>query len=253
MRCYQAILPRYPQHTAMLSLLPLAMRMGGPREALLHAIIRKNFGCTHLIVGRDHAGPGNDATGKPFYGPYAAQELVRQHANELGMGMVPFQEMVYVESKDAYEPQDEVVEGERTLSISGSELRSRLAAGRDIPAWFTFPEVTTELRRSYPPRFKQGFTVFFTGLSGAGKSTVAAVLVTKLLEMGDAGDALEGTSSACTVSELGFSAGQQYQPPTHRLRRSDTRTAGSPSRAHRAYESVGKKAGMIEPRRILVV
>jgi sulfate adenylyltransferase len=206
-RCYQAVLPRYPQHTAMLSLLPLAMRMGGPREALLHAIIRKNYGCTHLIVGRDHAGPGNDSTGRPFYDPYAAQELVRKHEKELGIGMVPFSELVYVESKDAYLPVGEVPEGERTLAISGSELRSRLAQGRELPGWFTYPEVAQELRRSYPARFHQGFTVFFTGLSGAGKSTIAGVLLSKLLEIGDRpvtlldGDIVRKHLS----SELGFS------------------------------------------------
>ena len=206
-RCYQAVLPRYPQHTAMLSLLPLAMRMGGPREALLHAIIRKNYGCSHLIVGRDHAGPGKDSSGRPFYDPYAAQELVRQHEKELGIGMVPFREMVYVESKDEYMPADEVPKGERTLDISGSELRSRLALGRDLPSWFTYPEVAAELRKSYPPRYRQGFTVFFTGLSGAGKSTIAKVLLTKLLEIGDRpvtlldGDIVRKHLS----SELGFS------------------------------------------------
>ncbi len=206
-RCYQAVLPRYPQHTVMLSLLPLAMRMGGPREALLHAIIRKNHGCTHVIIGRDHAGPGSDAAGRPFYAPYAAQDLVRQHENELGIRMVAFNEMVYVESKDEYRAVDEVSDDERTLSISGSDLRSRLALGRDIPGWFTFPEVAEELRRSYPPRFRQGFTVFFTGLSGAGKSTIARVLMSKLLEIGDRpvtlldGDIVRKHLS----SELGFS------------------------------------------------
>jgi sulfate adenylyltransferase len=206
-RCYQAVLPRYPQGSALLSLLPLAMRMGGPREALLHAIIRKNFGCTHIIVGRDHAGPGNDAAGQPFYDPYAAQALVRQHEKELGIGMVPFAEMLYVESTDAYMPADEVPAGEQTLNVSGSDLRARLAQGREIPAWFTYPEVAVELQRSYPPRFRQGFTVFFTGLSGAGKSTIAAVLMTKLLEAGDRpvtlldGDIVRKNLS----SELGFS------------------------------------------------
>jgi sulfate adenylyltransferase len=206
-RCYRAVLSRYPEHTVMLSLLPLAMRMGGPREALLHAIIRKNCGCTHLIVGRDHAGPGSDAAGRPFYDPYAAQELVQQHQEELGIRMVPFREMVYVESRDAYMPADEVPAGERTLNISGSDLRTRLAQGRDLPEWFTYPEVAAELRRTYRPRFEQGFTVFFTGLSGAGKSTIARVLLTKLLEMGDRpvtlldGDIVRKHLS----SELGFS------------------------------------------------
>jgi sulfate adenylyltransferase len=206
-RCYQAVLDRYPRNTAMLSLLPLAMRMGGPREALLHAIIRKNYGCTHFIVGRDHAGPGNDATGKPFYGPYDAQELMREHQDELGIEMVPFKMVVYVEDKDTYMPIDEAPEGSRTLSLSGTELRERLADGRDLPEWFTFREVGLQLRRTHPPRHQQGFTVFFTGLSGSGKSTVANVLMVKLLEMGGRpvslldGDIVRRNLS----SELGFS------------------------------------------------
>jgi len=183
-RCYQALRRYYPAHTSRLSLLPLAMRMAGPREALWHAIIRKNYGCTHFIVGRDHAGPGSDENGKPFYGPYDAQELLAKHQEELGIEMVPFRMMVYVEDLDTYQPVDEVKEGHRTLNISGTELRKRLAEGRELPPWFTFPEVANELRRTYPPRHKQGFTVFFTGLSGAGKSTIANVLLVKLLEAG---------------------------------------------------------------------
>jgi len=183
-RCYQAVLNRYPQHTVKLALLPLAMRMGGPREALLHAIIRKNHGCTHFIVGRDHAGPGKDSQGKPFYGPYDAQEMLRRHEEELGVAMVPFQQLVYLEDQDTYMPVDELPPGARTLDISGTELRQRLNEGREIPAWFTFPEVAEELRRTHPPRHEQGFTVFLTGLSGAGKSTIASVLLTKFMEMG---------------------------------------------------------------------
>ncbi len=206
-RCYQRVLRRYPHNTAMLSLLPLAMRMGGPREAVLHAIIRKNYGCSHFIVGRDHAGPGKDASGKPFYGPYEAQDLLREHQEELGIEMVPFQMVAYVEDLDAYRPLDKVEEGARVLTLSGTELRDRLADGREIPEWFTFPEVATELRRTHPPRQRQGFTVFFTGLSGSGKSTVANVLMVKLLEMGGRpvtlldGDIVRKNLS----SELGFS------------------------------------------------
>jgi sulfate adenylyltransferase len=206
-RCYQAIMTGYPKFTAMLSLLPLAMRMGGPREAVWHAIIRKNHGCTHFIVGRDHAGPGSDSTGKPFYGPYEAQELLRSVEEELGVGMVPFQQMVYVEDRDTYMPEDEVPEGTRTLSISGTEQRRRLNAGLDLPEWFTPPAVAKELRRSYPPRHRQGLTIFFTGLSGSGKSTIANVLLTKFLEMGGRpvtlldGDHVRKNLS----SELGFS------------------------------------------------
>ena len=206
-RCYQALLKRYPEHTVALSLLPLAMRMGGPREAVWHAIIRKNYGCTHLIVGRDHAGPGSNSNDEPFYGPYDAQDLLRQHEEELGVSMVPFRLMVYVEDDDKYTPIDEVPEGKTTLSISGTELRKRLSTGEDIPSWFTYPEVVAELRRSHPARLQQGFTVFFTGLSGSGKSTVANALMVKLLEMGGRpvtlldGDLVRKNLS----SELGFS------------------------------------------------
>ena len=206
-RCYQALLPRYPQNTAMLSLLPLAMRMGGPREAVWHAIIRKNHGCTYLIVGRDHAGPGSDSSGTPFYGPYDAQELLRTHEGELGVAMVPFKLMVFVEDTDSYMPIDEVPEGKRTLNLSGTELRDRLAEGREIPDWFTFPTVAEELKRSHPPRHRQGLTLLFTGLSGSGKSTIANVLLVKLLEMGGRpvtlldGDLVRKNLS----SELGFS------------------------------------------------
>jgi sulfate adenylyltransferase len=206
-RCYQAIMPSYPPGTAMLSLLPLAMRMGGPREALLHAIIRRNHGVTHLIVGRDHAGPGKDSAGRPFYGPYDAQEMVRKHEAELGVQMVPFQEMVYVEDRDTYMPEGEVPKGARILSISGTEQRRRLNEGTELPSWFTPPAVAAELRRSYPPRSKQGFTLFFTGLSGSGKSTIANVVLVKLLEIGGRpvslldGDIVRRHLS----SELGFS------------------------------------------------
>jgi len=206
-RCYLALLRHYPQDTAKLALLPLAMRMAGPREAVWHAIIRKNYGCTHLIVGRDHAGPGSESNGRPFYGAYAAQELLGKHAQELGVGVLPFKMMVYVEDLDAYVPEDEVPKKTRVLSISGTELRRRLAEGREIPGWFTFPEVAKELRRTYLPRHRQGFTVFFTGLSGAGKSAIANALLIKLLEMGGRpvtlldGDIVRKHLS----SELGFS------------------------------------------------
>jgi sulfate adenylyltransferase len=206
-RCYEALLPRYPQGTVKLSLLPLAMRMGGPREAVWHAIIRKNYGCTHFIVGRDHAGPGTDSQGQPFYGPYDAQELLRRHEDELGMQMVPFRNMRYAQDLDQYFPDDELPSDARVLDISGTELRRRLAEGREIPTWFTFPEVARELQRRHAPRHRQGFTVFFTGLSGAGKSTIANVLLVKLLEMGGRpvtlldGDIVRKHLS----SELGFS------------------------------------------------
>jgi sulfate adenylyltransferase len=206
-RCYELLLSKYPHGTVKLSMLPLAMRMGGPREAVWHGLIRKNHGCTHFIVGRDHAGPGKDTDGKNFYGPYDAQELFKKHQNEIGVKMVPFQMMVYLQNEDRYIPADEVPPGAKVLDISGTELRQRLNEGRDIPAWFTYPEVVQELRRSYPPRHKQGVTIFFTGLSGSGKSTIANALITKFLEMGGRpvtlldGDLVRKNLS----SELGFS------------------------------------------------
>ena len=206
-RCYEHLLPHYPEQTTALSLLPLAMRMAGPREAAWHALIRKNYGCTHFIVGRDHAGPGNGRDGKPFYGPYDAQQIMRDFEKDLDISMVPFRNMVYVEDRAQYEPDDEVAEGTRTLNLSGTELRRRLHEGVDIPDWFSFPEVVQELRRTHPPRHGQGFTVFFTGLSGSGKSTVANALMVKLMEMGGRpvslldGDVVRKHLS----SELGFS------------------------------------------------
>ena len=206
-RCYQLLLSKFPPGTVKLSLLPLAMRMGGPREAIWHGLIRKNHGVTHFIVGRDHAGPGNDTNGKPFYGPYEAQELFRKHEADIGMTMVPFNMMVYLEDQDQYVPDNEVPNGSRVLNISGTELRKRLNEGREIPGWFTYPEVVHELRRSFPPRHRQGLTIFFTGLSGSGKSTIANVLMTKFLEMGGRpvtlldGDLVRKHLS----SELGFS------------------------------------------------
>jgi sulfate adenylyltransferase len=206
-RCYQALLSHYPHDTVKLALLPLAMRMGGPREAIWHALIRKNYGCTDFIVGRDHAGPGKDSAGKPFYGPYDAQEALIKHQGEIGMGVVPFRMMVYIEELDTFVPEDEVPQGARVKDISGTELRRRLNEGREIPHWFTFSEVAKELKRSYPPRHRQGFAVFFTGLSGSGKSTIANALLVKFLEIGGRpvtlldGDLVRKHLS----SELGFS------------------------------------------------
>lgn len=206
-RCYEAVLDQYPASTTHLSLLNLAMRMGGPREAVWHAIIRKNHGLTHFIVGRDHAGPGKNSQGKDFYDPYAAQELVAKYQQEIGIEMVDFKQMVYVQEKSQYYPVDEVPEGSTVLDISGTELRRRLREGLEIPDWFSFPQVVTELRRTSPARSKQGFTVFFTGLSGSGKSTIANALMVKLMEMGGRpvtlldGDVVRKHLS----SELGFS------------------------------------------------
>ena len=206
-RCYEAVLDQYPSSTTTMSLLNLAMRMAGPREAVWHGLIRANHGCTHFIVGRDHAGPGKNSAGKDFYGPYDAQELFLEHQDEIGLEMVPFKHMVYVAERAQYEPADEVEKNATVLNISGTELRRRLSEGLDIPEWFSFPEVVTELRRTRPPRHKQGFTVFFTGFSGSGKSTIANALMVKLMEMGGRpvtlldGDIVRKNLS----SELGFS------------------------------------------------
>jgi len=183
-RCYRALLAHYPQGEATLSLLPLAMRMGGPREALWHAIIRKNYGASHFIVGRDHAGPGKDAHGAPFYAPYAAQELLARHEEELGIRVVPFPAMVYAANRDAYVPQTEVRADDEVRDISGTELRRRLHEGDAIPEWFTFPEVVKILRERHPAQARQGFALFFTGLSGSGKSTLAQAVLARLLETG---------------------------------------------------------------------
>ena len=206
-RCYQHALRHYPEGLADLALLPLAMRMGGPREALWHALIRRNYGCTHFIVGRDHAGPGKDSSGRPFYGPYDAQELVGRHAAEAGIAMVPFEERVYVPALGSYAARSNVPAGAEILELSGTELRRRLETGEPLPDWYTYPEIAAELRRTHPERARQGFTVFFTGLSGAGKSTLANALAVKLLERGGRPvTLLDGDLVRRNLStELGFS------------------------------------------------
>ena len=206
-RCYEHVLKKYPKNTALLSLIPLAMRMGGPREALWHAIIRKNYGCTHLIIGRDHAGPGNDKNGNPFYGPYEAQEIIKKYKDEIGIQMVPFKFLVYLPEQDIYKPIDEVPDGVEYKTVSGSELRDYLDKGMNIPDWFTYKEVAEELQRSRPKKTERGLTVFFTGLSGSGKSTLANGLLVKLLENGNRPVTLLDGDIVRThlSSELGFS------------------------------------------------
>ncbi|ODN73199.1 sulfate adenylyltransferase [Cryptococcus amylolentus CBS 6039] len=183
-RAYQALMPSYPEGMAHLALLPLAMRMAGPREAVWHAIIRKNFGATHFIVGRDHAGPGKNSQGQDFYGPYDAQELVTQFKDELSIEMVPFQAMTYLPGSDEYQPVDEVPKGTPTADISGTELRKRLRTGASIPDWFSYNGVVKVLRDSYPPRPKQGFTILISGLHNSGKDTIARALQVTLQQQG---------------------------------------------------------------------
>ena len=184
-RCYRRVAEHYPPDTFMLNLLPLATRMSGPREALLHAIIAKNYGGTHFITGRDHAGPGLDCHGNPYYKSDDACKLTEEYSHELGLTVVPFTEMVYLPFEDEFRCADQVPEGTQFISLSGSDIRERIRTGRKIPDWGTFPEVVEELQKAYPPPRAQGFTVFLTGLSGAGKSTIAKVLYARFLEMGD--------------------------------------------------------------------
>ncbi|KAK0225899.1 sulfate adenylyltransferase [Armillaria fumosa] len=183
-RVYEAIMAKYPNGMGHLALLPLAMRMAGPREAVWHAIIRKNFGATHFIVGRDHAGPGKNSQGKDFYGPYDAQDLVTKYEEELQIEMVPFQQMTYLPSTDEYQPADEVPKGVQTLDISGTELRRRLKTGAPIPDWFSYDAVVKTLRESYPPRNQQGFVILLTGLHNSGKNKIAKALQVSLNEQG---------------------------------------------------------------------
>ena len=207
-RTYKALANRYfDPGKVLLSLLPLAMRLAGSREALWHALIRRNFGAGYLIVGRDHASPGKDSTGRPFYGPYDAQELVEQFSEELGVGVVPFREFVYLPEEDRYEEVSKVDEGTRTASLSGTQVREEyLGRGKKIPDWFTRPEVAEILLETHPPRHRQGICVWFTGLSGAGKSTTAEVLLSLLSEHGRQVTILDGDVVRTHLSKgLGFS------------------------------------------------
>lgn len=181
-KCYKKILNHYSP-AATLSLLPLAMRMAGPREALWHAIIRKNYGCTHFIIGRDHAGPGKDNNGNDFYGPYEAQNLALQYEQEIGIKIVPFVEMVYAEQENRYKPVAEIVPGEKILTLCGTHLRALLRQGKPIPTWFTYPDIEQELRKTFKPSSEKGLCILFTGLSGSGKSTLAYALAARLQEL----------------------------------------------------------------------
>lgn len=206
-RCLRRMTHRYPPDSFIINLLPLAMRMAGPREALLHLILARNYGCTHFIVGRDHASPGLDSRGKPYYGIGEGRMLAEEYSGEVGVKVIPFEELVYLPFEDEYRFSDQVDKESQVISLSGSDIRDRIRRGRQIPEWATFPEVVEELLKAYPPPGKQGFTVFLTGLSGAGKSTIAKVLYSRFLEVGDRpvtlldGDIVRRNLS----SELGFS------------------------------------------------
>ncbi|TCK19486.1 sulfate adenylyltransferase [Thiogranum longum] len=214
-RCYQAIRQHFPQNLAMLSLLPLAMRMAGPREALWHAIVSQNYGCSHMIIGPRHAYPPADADGKdqPFYQPEQSRELVNKFSKELDIEIVPVEAMRYVPSKDRFLPASVIErEGLEATDYTDAQLKADLSKGEEIPSWFSYPEVVRELRKAYPPRSKQGFTLFFTGLSGSGKSTLAKIIYAKMLEAGERpvtlldGDVVRQHLS----SELGFSKEHRY-------------------------------------------
>jgi len=207
-RIYKSLVDNYyEKNKTLLSLLPLAMRLAGPREALLHAIIRRNHGANHFIVGRDHAGPGKDSAGKPFYGPYDAQELMQKYESELGVKMVPFEELVYLPDEQKYVEAKDVPAGARVLNISGTQVRDDyLTRGRLLPEWFTRPETAQILRQMYPPRHQQGACIWFTGLSGSGKSSTADVLVSLLMEYGKQITILDGDVIRTHLSKgLGFS------------------------------------------------
>jgi len=207
-RVYRALAENYyDQNKTLLSLFPLAMRMGGPREALWHAIIRRNYGANHLIIGRDHAGPGVDSQGRPFYAPYEAQAMLAQYSDEIGVKPVEFKELVYLADEDRYEEVDKVVEGSKIYSISGTQVRDDyLAKGKLLPEWFTRHETAEILQQMYPPRHKQGFCIWFTGLSGSGKSTTAEILTSLMLEHGRQITLLDGDVVRTHLSKgLGFS------------------------------------------------
>jgi len=206
-RIYKALVDNYYDNKAVLSLLPLAMRMAGPREAIWHAIIRRNYGANHFVVGRDHAGPGNDSSGKPFYGPYEAQAMTAQYADEIGVQPVHFQELVYLAEEGRYEEKSKVSSDAKTASISGTQVREEyLAQGKPLPEWFTRKETAEILTEAHPPRHKQGVCIWFTGLSGCGKSTIASALVPMLMENGRRPTVLDGDVVRTHLSKgLGFS------------------------------------------------
>ncbi len=184
-RCYRAIKKHYPPDSLAVSLLPISVRLAGPRDAILDMIIVKNFGCTHFIVGRSHASPGLDKGGNHYYGSDEAWNLSQEYSDEIGIDILPYEDLVYLPFEDEYKPTHEVENGVQTISLTGSDIRKRIRSGRKIPEWATFPEVIEELQKDYPPPKQQGFTIFLTGLSGAGKSTIAKVLYSRVQELGD--------------------------------------------------------------------
>ena len=207
-RTYKALISQYyDPNRILLALLPMAMRMAGPREAVWHALIRRNFGASHIIIGRDHAGPGLDSQGNPFYGPYDAQELVTQHRDEIGVQVIPFRSLVYLPNEERYEEVDKVPAGAHTAAISGTQVREDyLEKGITLPGWFTRPEVAEILRESYPPSYRRGVCIWLTGLSGSGKSSIAQIVTTLIQSHGRQVTLLDGdVVRAQFTAELGFS------------------------------------------------
>lgn len=191
----------------VLSLLPLTMRMAGPRDALLGSIISRNFGCTHFMVGPDHASPGLDSTGKPFYSPLAAQEFLKSNQDEIGIRLISYTPWVYLPDLDQFASPDDIPAGSKTADISADQVRDDyLARGIPLPDWFCRPAVASILSETSPPKNRQGLTIWFTGLSGSGKSTIAHGLVERLAEYGRNVAFLDGDEIRTHLSKgLGFS------------------------------------------------
>ena len=212
-RCYIHLYNNYMQDFGMLSLLPLAMRMAGPKEAVLHAIIRKNYGCTHFIVGRDHASPGKNLSGKPYYGEYDAHDLLKSFEKDLEIIPILFKEMVYVKERKVYLPVNKVKKTDTILRISGTELREKLFNNEPLPQWLSFPEIIDELRENAQRKKNKGFTIFFTGLPSAGKSTLAKMLFHKLTEIQEREiSLLDGDVIRSNLSKgLGFSKEDRFE------------------------------------------
>ncbi len=183
--CYREIVQHFPANMILFGITPMAERQAGPREALWHAIIRKNFGCSHFMVADDHADPFAGTDSELFYPRHAAQDLVAEMAPEIQIEMVPEKAMGYLEDKAQYVFLDDLSHEKKVKNITSAELKKRLEWGLDIPEWYSYPNVVNELRKAFPPRSRQGFTIFLTGLSGSGKSTIAKVLMVRFMEMGD--------------------------------------------------------------------
>jgi sulfate adenylyltransferase len=210
-RACQALMPRLPASTSMLALNPMTPWAAGPRKTLLKAIMARNYGCSQLVTGGETVLESLHKESSQRRGqdtPNLSSDTVYAVAKEsLGVTLLPFPRMVYVEDRDEWLPEETVPADTRSESMSGAELTRRLMQNIKVPEWFSFPEVLDEMRKAYPPRKQQGFTVFFTGLSGSGKSTIARALTVRLMEMGGRRVSLLDGDIVRThlSSELGFS------------------------------------------------